>query len=58
MTKEWVESQMTFIKKGDCMLSRKLPDKEKIMEICKKDHTVFKEGTVFNEIRVLHPDLC
>ena len=58
MTKEGEGKQVTFIKKGDCMLSQKLLDKEKIMEICKKDHTIFKKGMVFNCIKVLNPDLC
>lgn len=58
MTKEGEGKQMTFIKKGDCMLSQKLLDKEKIMEICKKGHTIFKKGMVFKCIKVLNPDLC
>ena len=40
------------------MLSQKLLDKEKIIEICRKDNTVFKKGMVFNDIKVLYSDFC
>lgn len=38
------------------MLSEKIRQKERITDICKKDHTIFKTGTVFRAITVLDAD--
>ena len=38
------------------MLSEKLIQKEKIIDICKKDNTAFKAGMTFNKITVLKAD--
>lgn len=38
------------------MLSEKIRQKERITDICKKDHTIFKTGTVFRAITVFDAD--